>query len=171
MSILESWELERWIKSIGRGDRDALADLYKATASPVYAYALSILKNRHDAQDAMHDTYVSVWSSSGSYRPQGKPMAWILTITRNHCRMLLRRQSRVVSLEDNDLPELTCQDPADGIVLKQCMALLSEEERQIVVLHAAAGMTHRQIADMLELKTSTVLSKYHRAIAKLRKQI
>ena len=45
---------------------------------------------------------------------------------------------------------------------------LSDEERQIVVLHAAAGFRHREIADMLGLPLPTVLSKYHRTLKKLR---
>ena len=48
------------------------------------------------------------------------------------------------------------------------MTRLSDEERQIVVLHAVAGFKHREIADIVELPLPTVLSKYHRALKKLR---
>ena len=47
------------------------------------------------------------------------------------------------------------------------MAQLSEEERQIVVLHAVSGLKHREIADILEKPLSTVLNKYRRALKKL----
>ena len=47
-------------------------------------------------------------------------------------------------------------------------SLLSDEERQIVVLYAMTGLKHREIADLLDLKLTTVLSKYSRAIKKLR---
>jgi RNA polymerase sigma-70 factor (ECF subfamily) len=48
------------------------------------------------------------------------------------------------------------------------MERLSDEERQIIVLHAVAGFKHREIGEMLDLALPTVLSKYHRAIKKLR---
>lgn len=161
-------ELDRWIKKISLGDRDALEKLYHATRPAVYAYALSITKNRFDAEDVLHDCYITVWNSAGSYRPQEKPLAWIMTITRNLCFKLSRRQQRYVSLED---PNRYCRegtDPESRLLVESCMKLLTEEERQIVILHAVAGCKHREIAEMQKLKTGTVLSKYHRAIQKLR---
>ena len=160
-------QLDQWILRIGQGDRDALAELYRATVTPVYAYALSMLKNRHDAEDVLQDCYVAICRSAISYTRQEKPMAWIMTITRNLCLKLLRQQKRYVSLEDTYFgAEDTSTD--DRLLLASCMKLLSDQDRQIVVLHAVAGCTHAQIGKHLGLKTGTVLSKYHRAIHKLR---
>jgi RNA polymerase sigma-70 factor (ECF subfamily) len=47
------------------------------------------------------------------------------------------------------------------------LKLLSDEERQIITLHAVSGLKHRQIAELLDIPLSTVLSKYNRAIKKL----
>ena len=51
------------------------------------------------------------------------------------------------------------------------LKLLSDEERQIITLHAVSGLKHRQIAELLDIPLSTVLSKYNRAIKKLRNKI
>lgn len=162
-----SRQLDQWILRIGQGDRAALTELYQATATPVYAYALSMLKNRHDAEDVLQDCYVAICRSAISYTRQEKPMAWIMTITRNLCLKLLRQQKRYVPLEDTYVgAEDTSSD--DRLLLASCMKLLSDQDRQIVVLHAVAGCTHAQIGKHLGLKTGTVLSKYHRAIHKLR---
>ena len=61
--------------------------------------------------------------------------------------------------------EMTAEDK---VVLQQCMENLSDTERQIVVLHAVSGFKHRQIAELLDLALPTVLSKYHRAIKKMK---
>ena len=161
-------ELERWIRRISHGDRDALADLYHATSSGVYAYALSILRNQYDAEDVLHDCYVRIWSAAGSYRSVGKPLAWIMTVTRNLCLQQLQQQKRTVPLAELPFTAAGNSDPEASAILRCCTELLSDEERQIVVLHAVAGCKHREIAEMFGLKTSTVLSKYHRAIRKLR---
>jgi len=61
----------------------ALEALYERTKAAVYGLALSILRNPQDAEDVMQDTYIRIIRSAGRYRSQGKPMAFILTITRN----------------------------------------------------------------------------------------
>ena len=59
--------------------------------------------------------------------------------------------------------------PEDTVILHMCMEKLSDEELRIVVLHAVSGFKHREIADILSLPLPTVLSKYSRAIRKLKK--
>lgn len=166
--------LDSYIALIAEGDQQALAALYECTKTSVYAFALSMLKNSHDAEDVLHDCFVSIWSSAGSYRSQKKPMAWILTITRNLCLKVLRDRAKLTQLETEDWRDHTelCTELTadDKVVLEQCMSRLSDDERQIVVLHAVAGFKHREIAQLLDLALSTVLSKYHRAIKKLREQ-
>ena len=163
-----NFELEWWIRKVAQGDRDALEKLYRATGTAVYAYALSITKSPQDAEDVLQDCYISIWRSAGGYRSQEKAMAWIMTITRNLCYKHLQKQKRYLSLENNDFWGKTDADPEERLLVRQCMTVLTEEERQIVILHAVAGCRHREIAQMLQLKTGTVLSKYHRAIQKLR---
>jgi RNA polymerase sigma-70 factor (ECF subfamily) len=161
-----------WIAQIAGGDTGALASLYQETSPSVYAYALSVLKSSHDAEDVLHDCYLSVWTAASSYRSSGKPMAWLLTIAKNLCRKQLRDRSRTETWPEEDwtnsLKFATEMTADDKVVLQQCMEVLSDTERQIVVLHAVSGFKHREIAAYLELPLATVLSKYHRAIKKMK---
>lgn len=157
------------------GDREALGEIYEIMRVPVYAYALSILKNPHDAEDALHDALLCVYQAVDRYRPDGKPMAWILTITRNLCYQRLRRRQRIVELPEeawdrymDTAEEVTAED---RIVLRECMETLSEVEQEIIVMHAVAGMKHREIAEVMDLPLPTVLAKYHRALKKLRNKM
>lgn len=166
---------ESLIAAIANGDKNALAKLYELTKTAVFGFALSILRDRYDAEDILHDTYVTLYNAATEYRPMGKPMAWILTITRNLCLMKLRKDKR-----NESQPEDTWEPPdprdritssTDRIVLETAMETLSDEERQIVMLHAVAGQKHREIALILDLPLSTTLSKYSRALSKLRNQL
>ena len=74
---------ETLITRMAEGDGNAFQEIYQHTSSAVYGFALSILKNRHDAEDVMHDTFLKAYSGAITYKPMGKPLAWILTITRN----------------------------------------------------------------------------------------
>ena len=157
------------------GDKDALADLYHATRDAVFGFALSILKNAHDAEDVLQDTYVALWQAAGDYTALGKPMAFILTVTRSLCLQKLRQHKRQADLPQEDWePWLQAKEglsPEGRIVLRQCLEQLDDRERQIVVLHAVAGLKHREIAALLDIPLSTALSKYHRGLKKLRQYL
>ena len=133
-----------------------------------------MLKNAQDAQDALHDCFVSIHAAAPGYRGRGKAMAWILTIARNHCLHRLRERSRRADSPPEDWEALLeareDMPPEDRLLIRQCMTLLTDEERNILLLHAVAGFKHREIAGMLSRPVSTVLSKYHRALKKLREQ-
>lgn len=164
--------LDRCISNIAHGDREALAILYHETRSAVYGFALSILKNRHDAEDVLQDVYLQVWHGAEGYRSQGKPLAWLITITRNLALSRLRDHGKTVTLSPEDwhtqfadIPAVTAED---RMTLEAMLSTLSDEERQIVTLHALTGLKHREIAAMLTIPLPTVLSKYNRALKKLR---
>lgn len=165
-------QLDACIAALADGDRESLAQLYMLTSTAVYAFALSILKNNHDAEDVLQECYINIYHAASSYRSVGKPMAWIFTITKNLCRMRLRQRSKTVELTMEDWDKAFSDrhemNSDDRIVLAQCMSRLSQEDRQIVVLHAVAGFKHRQIAELLQLPLATVLSKYARSIKKLK---
>ena len=168
MSTTDKKALDRWIEGIAQGDRDALAQLYRATSTAIYAYAVSILKNSHDGEDVLHDCFVTVCNNADSYLSQGKPMAWLLTITRNLCYKQLREQKRNIQLVEPSLADDSLLDAESRVLLEACLAKLTDEEHQVVVLHAVAGMKHREISTYLEQPLSTVLSRYNRAIQKLK---
>lgn len=163
-------QLEWYLNRLAAGGKDALQPLYADTKAAVYGFVLSILKHRSDAEDVMQETYLQIYSGAGRYRPQGKPMAWIITIARNLAMMRLREKNRTHEpLEDwtavSLSPEVTTED---RLMLSLAMQALTSDESQIVMLHAVSGLKHREIASVLELPLPTVLSKYHRALKKLK---
>lgn len=168
-------QLEGLMAGLAAGDRESLAQLYHRTRAAVYGLALSILGSGHDAEDVTQDTYVTAWEKCHLYRPQGTPMAWLLTITRNLARMKLRDRGRTQDLGEEQWHAIPAQSPSvtpeDRAVLEAALSILSDQERQIVVLHAAAGLKHREIAKLLELPLPTVLSKYRRALSKLKNKL
>lgn len=163
--------VERCIWGITHGDADALQTLYEEISSAVYAYALSITKNTFDAKDVLHDCVVKVYESAGSYVARGKPMAWILTITKNLCYTKFRQNSRFCEMSDEEIEGHFADNDQmsadDKMVVTQCLSHLNEDERNIVVLHAMSGLKHKDIAKLTNLPLSTVISKYNRAIKKL----
>lgn len=165
-------ELERLLSGIAAGRPEDMSELYSRTRTAVYSLALSYLGNAHDAQDITQDTFVQVWERAGQYRPNGSPMGWLLTVCRNLALMRIRRADRHADLDDSGWDAIPAEEKGISVeeraLLQGALALLDKNERRVVMLHAAVGMKHREIAVLLEMPLATVLSKYHRAIKKLR---
>ena len=161
---------------VGQGDREALETLYRLTSRAVYGCLLSIVKNPHDAEELMQDTYLQLVSSAGSYRSQGKPRGFILAVARNLGLLRLREERRFPAAGEEETETLPVAGneagrAEDRLVLECAMRVLGDEERQVVMLHAVAGLKHRETAALMGLPLSTVLSRYHRALSKLQKAI
>ena len=160
---------------VAEGNREAFTELYRTEKDKVYAFALSLLKNAHDAEDVLHDCFVTVWMKADTYSPSGKPMAWIMTVARNLCYDKLRSRGKLADLPDEEWDGLFSTDGGlpteDRLVLRTCLRQLTKEENEILFLHAVAGMKHHEIARLLYKPLATVLSKYNRTLAKLRQML
>ncbi len=167
--------LDRCIEETATGNMEGFKKLYTETKSSVYGFALSVLKNPDDAEDVLQDCFVKVFSAAADYKSQGKPLAWILTITRNLCLQLLRDKKKQADIPEEDwekyIGETDNFSTEDNIVLTELLQTLAEDERQIVVLHVVSGLKHREIADFLKMPLSTVLSKYNRSLKKLNEKL
>ena len=168
--------IEYLIDQVTAGDKEALAGIYHVTRTAVYGFVLSMLKNVTDAEDVLQETYIKIWENAGSYSAKGTPMAWILTIAKNLALMKMREKKRHQDLEPEEwdlkfsTPD-TVENTQERHLLMAALQILQEEEKQIVMLHAVSGLKHREIAELLTLPLPTVLSKYHRALKKLKDYI
>lgn len=167
----KSRKIEEYLYRIKLYDKNALAMLYEEVRIPVYNFAMSIVKNKSIAEDILQDTIIKIYDSIESYKPKGTPMSWILTITRNNALMKIREQNKNNEMEDEDWDKLEgeeCIIKDEYILLKASMQELTDEERQIITLYVLSGLKHREIAKILKLPLATTLSKYHRALKKLK---
>lgn len=108
-------------------------------------------------------------------------MAWVMKIGKNLFLMKQRQNSpTIISLdvqEDLDKNYKTAlsfdnvKDVETRIWLEQLFSVLSEEERNIVIMHLVEGLKHREIADLLDIPLGTVLPKYKRALKKMENSV
>ena len=158
-------ELDNYLERISLNDTEAFNELYNLINTNVYSFALSILKNHDDALDVVQDTFISIYHNAYRYEKKGKPMAWILTITKNLAYMKIRSNKKEVDITNIEFKK---NDSYDKILINYLLENLTAEERQIIVLHSLNGFKFHEIAGILDLKLTTTLSKYHRAIKKLK---
>lgn len=168
-------ELDRCLSEIAQGSAQALDELYKKTKTAVFAYSLSLLKNFHDAEDVAQDVFVTVYINAPAYSSAGKPMAWILTIARNLCYKKLGAGKRTDYLDGDEAERffaehaLSASEIAENrFFIEECLNHLSKTERDVLVLHAVAGMKFREVAAFADIPLSSALSLYHRAVKKIK---
>jgi len=163
---------ERLFVRIGKGDSTALDELYHLTERTLYAFTVSLTRDHDMALEIMQETYLKILSAAHFYRPMGKPLAWMFTITKNLYYSEVKKRGRY-DVQDpmelsNDRRFSYVIDAEDRMVLEGVLMKLTEEEREIIMLYAVSGMKHREIAENLDMKLSTLLSKYHRGLKKLK---
>ncbi len=157
------------IKKAREGDRQAFAQLYLKHKDSLYRYAYFKLGNAHDAQDAVADCVADAYAGISRLKSEKAFVSWLFKILYRKCCAVLSQNSTrkdVLSLDGGvDLP---VTDDHLAPELEEALALLSAEEKDIVLLSVISGYKTREIAEMLGIKHSTVRSKLSRALAKMK---
>jgi RNA polymerase sigma factor (sigma-70 family) len=161
-----------------KGTFGALVDKYK---DAVCGLAHSKVHNFHDAQDIAQEVFIAAYRNLRSLRYPHRFSSWIYTITANHCRTWLRKQSReslvLASIEElgskaGMQDQAAHQNPKGQISERILDAIneLPEASRLVMTLYYIDGLTCKEIGEFTGTSINTVMSKLRRARAKLRKE-
>jgi len=139
-----------------------------------HALAFQILGNPDDASDAVQDSFAKVLGKPHTYDSNRGPLKpWFLRVVRHRCLDLLRRRRPIGDSVDrlvdkNATPEQAAEIEDRDRALKQALASISNEQRQIVILRDYLDLSYAEIADVIEVAPGTVMSRLHRARLALR---
>lgn len=172
---------EDLFEKIASGDDQAFTELYYATYRQIYGFLLSLTKNKEDAEDLMQNTFIKIRNGAHLYKKQGTPMTWMCAIAKNQFLDFARKygKNRTVDFgevenyisEGIDSGNDTSQQVENKMLLEEAFSILDEQERTIVVMHMIDGMKHREISDITGLPQATVITKYNRALKKMKKYL
>lgn len=168
--------LEQALLALGRGERRddgepvGLAELYELMGRAIFTTAYVITGHREDAEDILQDTLVEIYQDARFYRPRTNPRAWVLTVTRHTALDAVRKRTRHATAPLDTAEALPTPPDAheEFSALWDLLAVLSPEERELVVLRLYHGLSHGEIAETLRISTAAAQKRYRRAIDKLR---
>ena len=168
--------LEQALLALGRGERRddgepvGLAELYELMGRAIFTTAYVITGHREDAEDILQDTLVEIYQDARFYRPRTNPRAWVLTVTRHTALDVVRKRTRHATAPLDTAEALPTPPDAheEFSALWDLLAVLSPEERELVVLRLYHGLSHGEIAETLRISTAAAQKRYRRAIDKLR---
>lgn len=157
--------------------RDELATLCQRTA---YLLGLQLLRDVEQARDVAQEATLRVLQSLARLDPRRPPRPWILRVTRNLVWDRLRRQRRrghetlpddLVAPPDIADPSLRAQRHERQRIVWRALSELPPDAREILVLRDYRDCSYAEIAEALSLPLGTVMSRLHRARARLGERV
>ena len=161
------------IQAAATGDQSAFEDLYRRYARPVFGLALRRLGDRGRAEDAVQETFASIWRSAGSYRPERGPGApWLYAVARNAIVDRARSRSELPA----EIPERADESAGplerteQGWVawrVHRALEELPEHEREVIALAYWSGLSQSEVAEFLGIPLGTVKTRTRAALGRL----
>ncbi|MET8570112.1 sigma-70 family RNA polymerase sigma factor [Streptomyces sp. NPDC004783] len=155
-------------------DEARFTAMYNTCRQPVWAYAVS-RAGRQVADEVVSETFTVAWRRIGDI-PQ-PPLPWLLGVARNVLRDAGRAEVRRASLaaELRDWTDAVegdiADDVADRMALRNALASLGEEDREVLILAAWQGLTPREAARVVGCTAATMRVRLHRARRRLAKAV
>jgi RNA polymerase sigma-70 factor, ECF subfamily len=161
------------ITRVGSGDRTAFEALYRRYSRPVFGLALRRLGDRGRAEEAVQETFASVWRAAGSYRPERGPGApWLYAVARNAIvdNGRARREPPVEGVEEKADVDTPAERAESGWVAWRVHAALAElpdGERVVLELAYWGERSQSEIAEFLSIPLGTVKTRTRTGLARL----
>jgi RNA polymerase sigma-70 factor, ECF subfamily len=161
------------LRGVARGDGRAFEQLYLRYARAVYALALRRLGDAGRAEDAVQETFASVWRSARSYRPErGEAAPWLYAIARNATvDRFRRRPDPVARLPDSPALDEGPDERAEAGWLAwrvhRALEELPPQEREVLELAYWSGLSQSEVAESLDIPLGTVKTRTRSALGRL----
>ena len=157
------------------GDAQAFGDLYEIYRKEMYAYACSITGDSYAAEDAVSEAVVSAFRQIRNLRDPSSFKGWLFRILHaESCKQFNARMAHMTLDESVRLTE-TGGGGIDNLELslelKSVLKVLTDEEKEIVMLKTVNEYTSKEISDITGIPHATVRSKLSRALSKLRREL
>jgi RNA polymerase sigma-70 factor (ECF subfamily) len=166
---------EALIARIASGDRDAMRALYLKHHVRVYRFVMRLVRNQTTAEDVISDVFLDVWRQAGSFEGRSAVSTWLLAIARFKALSVLRRKPEeelndtgAAAVPDpTDDPEIATQKKDTGEILRQCLAALSREHREVIDLVYYHEKSVEEVAAIVGIPEATVKTRMFYARKKL----
>ena len=158
----------------GAGDEAAFSLLVATYHADMARVAFIACGDRELAEDAVQSAWLVAWRKLHSLRSPDRVRPWLLTVTSNEARQLLRRRHGPVVEIDVEAPGDPRDDPCGGVArvdLRRALAHLSSDDRAVLALHFGVDLSSDELAAALGTSPSTARKRLSRAVERLRKEL
>lgn len=174
------------LRRSARGDEDAFADLYDATAARLHGLVLRVVRDPAQAEEVTQEAYLEIWRTAARFDPaRGSALSWLMTIA--HRRAVDRVRSAEAAgrrddtyhrhhrtTEEAGAVDVTAEAATSSLEaqrVRRALAALTRVQREAVTLAYLSGYTHTEVAGMLELPLGTAKSRIRDGLIRLRDEL
>ena len=153
-----------------KGDAHAFSQLYSMYSNELYRYALYMTGNTQDAEDAVQEAVISAWRSVHNLKEDDKFKLWLFKILTNKCKTLLIRNNKshdTLPIDEYDFIGAD-DDFTVSTELKSALQSLTPPDGQIIMLSIIGGFKSDELAQIYNMKPSTIRSRQKRGLEKLK---
>lgn len=159
-----------------RGSKDAMCRIYEKYKDFLLTLAKGLLSEQAEAEDIVHDVFVSFARSARHFQLTGSLKGYLATCVSNRVRDRIRARTRQAKGPDvadpkasnGDDPEQSIIEEEQTMLLRQALNRIPHEQREAVILHVKGGMKFREIAKVQGVSVSTIHGRYRYGLDKLR---
>lgn len=162
------------IGQAARGDADAVAEIMAANDGDMARLCMVICGDADLAREAVQAAWVKAWRQLGSLRSPDRLRPWLMSVAANEARQLLRSAARRERHERRSAPPPPGLDPglrAEVLDLADAVSRLSVDDRRLLGLRYAAGLSSEEIAHELGGSASAIRGRLSRLTSRLRSEL
>ncbi len=174
MGNVEKNELKIIFQKMRNGDESGIELLYKNYYSMIYGIAYSILKNKENSEDIVHNVFTKLMKMDKNLLPSKGESSWLYIVTKNEVMQFLRSQKVNIDIDDMYTIEAENNEIEDYIDMTSFHKLLEKLDpidREIVSLRIISDFTFDRISQLLNIPIGTVQWKYYRALHDIKKAL
>ncbi len=177
---------EQLVEQAVNENSEAFGEIVKRWERKIFALCFGMLAREDEARDAAQETFISAYKNLKNFRGDAKVSSWLHRIAVNQCLTVKRRaKTRSESFLDDEnnteekvfvaparlSPSRTTEQNERLKIIRQAVASLPADLRQIVVMKEFEEMTFQEISDALDLPLSTIKSRLYTALKQLRMKL
>ena len=166
-------ELLKW--KFRRGSQEALSRIYEKYLNSMLTLAMGLLNDTAEAEDVVHDVFVSFAKSAPDFRLRGSLSGYLATSVVNRVRDHKRRLRRHACRDARSGVSARSPEPDEMVIfgeeaarLNEAVAELPEDQREVVLLRLTADLKFRDIAKLQQVSVNTVQGRYRYGLTRLR---
>jgi len=166
------------IIGLKRGDMPSFERIFEKYRRPVFAYVRGILNDESLAEDCVQDVFLELARKAESIDLKRGVKGWLFRVARNKAIDVLRKRSREVQSDQQDLrqdesatPEESAMSVERNAELKTAISELEEPEQEIVVMRFFGGLTFAEAEEATGIPLNTLIWRCRRALQKLSRKI
>lgn len=166
--------LEQLLQKCRNNDTKAQSDLYKLYSSKLFALCLKYSRNYAEAEDNLHDAFVTIFNKISQYSGKGSLEGWLKRVTINTALQRYRSQGVFDIVNEDRIEDVHVEietETVDIDFLLNSIQELPDRYRLVFNLYVLDGYSHKEISEMLEITTGTTKSNLARARKILKEKV